>query len=109
MGWHAAKLGCPQDQGVLQQAAPLEVLEQGGGGLIENGAVPFIVGTQGLVRVPVELTIDLRGMSAAVKLNETYATFDQPAGKDAVAGITGLEGVWTVSAVKANRLRSFAG
>ena len=63
---HAAKLGCPQHENILQHSALLEVMEQCRGWLIKYGAMPFVVGLQGLMSIPVQQPIHGRRTGRAV-------------------------------------------
>ena len=61
MRGHPPELRRPEHQRVVQQPALLQVLEQGGGRLVQDWAVPLVVGLQGLVRVPVEQAVHAGG------------------------------------------------
>ena len=79
---HASEFGCPVDDGVLQQAALLQVLNQSrcasrhaeGEGRVVTGHV--------LVTIPVAAWKAI--VVTAPDLDETHAPFDQPAGDEAL-------------------------
>ena len=70
MGRHAAELGGPEDEGVFEEAALLEIGEEGGGGLIEDRAVALVVGFEGAVGVPVEQAVDARAKREKMGVND---------------------------------------
>ena len=61
MGGHAAEFGAPDDEDIVQHAALFEIGEEGGGGLIEDGTMAFVVGFEGFVGIPVEEAVDGAG------------------------------------------------
>src|SRR5262249_51594531 len=76
--WRSAKLGAPDDNRFIQQAAALQVLEQGRDGLIDLSAKPAMPIAQVAMRVP--------GACAAVAamedLHKAHVAFDHaPRGK----------------------------
>ena len=72
----AAELAAPDDQRLVEQAALLEVLDQGGAGLVGVVAVLLEVVDQVAVLVP----------GFVEELHEAHAPLDQPAGQQAVVG-----------------------
>ena len=76
----AAELAAPDHQRVVEQAAPLQILDEGGAGLIDlaadflDGAVRGSSGAAVMVPVGVD------------ELHEAHAALDQPAGQQAVVG-----------------------
>ena len=70
----AAKLAAPDDEGVFQEAALLEVREQAGDGGIDAGAVVFKLGLEIEVLIPI----------AVGDLNKAHACFDELAGHEAL-------------------------
>src|SRR6516165_3403454 len=75
-----AELSAPQDQRIVQEAALLEVLDQGGRGLIDVLALAADLPGQVAVLVP----------AAVHELNEADAALDHAAGQEAVAGIAAV-------------------
>src|SRR5207249_2242097 len=72
----AAELAAPDDQGLVQHAALFEVLDEGGGSLVDfTGAAADAV-ANAAVMVPI----------AVVKLDKTNPSFHQAAGHQAVGG-----------------------
>ncbi len=76
---HAAELGGPDEEGVLQQSAGLEVLQQGGGGLIH------LVGDEGEFLGNVAVVVPVLGAAAvsAPHLHEAHPALDHAAGHQA--------------------------
>jgi hypothetical protein len=105
---HASELGAPDDEGVGEQAALAEVADEGGGGLVEDGAVFVVLFLELGVTVPVEVAG--AGVGAVEELDEADAAFDQAAGEDAVAGEGGFDRVGrVVGAVEAEDVGGFGG
>src|SRR5690606_898745 len=80
---HAAELGGPKDDGVLQHAALLEILDQGGGAPGHPGRERTVVAPDVLVRVPVAA-----GKAAVVPapdLDEAHAPLPEAARGEASA------------------------
>ena len=92
-GGHAAELGAPDDERVLEQAALFEISEQGGGGLIEDGTVFGGLRFQCFVPVPVADAFSAGLVGAVEKLDEAHAFFDQPPSEDAVFCEGGFQGI----------------
>src|ERR1051325_8937776 len=61
----AAKLGCENDNGVFEQAAPFQIPYQSSNRLIDLGTVTAVIGTQTSVSVPGSCTA-----STVLHLNE---------------------------------------
>jgi hypothetical protein len=80
----AAELAAPDDQRVVEQAALLQVLHQGGGGLV--GFRQSFSKSPEVRRGPPWLS------QFVVELDEAHAALDQPAGEEAVVGEGGLAG-----------------
>ena len=83
-GRHAAELGGPDDQRVVEQPALLEIGEQRRGRLVEDRAVDVVLRLERLVPVPVADAFAHR-VGAVEELHEADAAFDQPPGEQAVA------------------------
>ena len=73
----AAELASPHDERVLEQSATLEVLDQGGAGLVGITATRGAPGGESAVVIPVRME----------ELDEADAAFDQASGEDAVGGV----------------------
>ena len=71
-----AELAAPDDQGLVEHAALLEVLDQGGGAAVDLGGGPADVALEVAVVVPV----------AVIELDEPDAALGQAAGQQAVRG-----------------------
>src|SRR5262245_10309788 len=73
--WRAAELGPPHDQGFIEQAAPLQILEQSGNRLID-------LVTQERISPP-QIAVGVPGAGAAIaaveNLHEADARFHEPA------------------------------
>ncbi len=93
MSGHAPKFGAPEDERVFKQTPLFEVGEQGGGGLVEDGAMAHVVGPQRFMRIPIEETVHPAGPGSTVEIDITNAPFQEAAGKQAVAGVGRQEGV----------------
>jgi hypothetical protein len=50
---HAAELGAPDDERLLQQASRAEIADERGGGLVEDGRVDIVLFLERIVAVPV--------------------------------------------------------
>src|SRR6056297_722020 len=72
-----SELTSPDDEGLVEQAALLEVFQQAGDRLIHRLAEPRVVFLDPRVRIPL-------AAGSAVELDKTDASFDQPAGEQAV-------------------------
>src|SRR5262249_7656737 len=72
----AAELAAPQDDGVVEEAAPLQVLHQRGRRLVRVATLDFQLRAQVAVLVP----------AGVHELDEAHAALQQPAGQEAVAG-----------------------
>ncbi len=95
----AAHLAAPVDDGAVEQAALLEVNEQGGAGLVGGGAVLGQGGDEGAVLVP--------GLAGIEHLDVTHAALDEAAGDDAAGGVVLGDGV--VRAVELEDVGGLAG
>ena len=73
----AAELAAPDDEGVLEQSAPFEILDERGAGLVGVATTRGAPGGEAAVMVPV-------GME---ELHEADAALDQAPREDAVGGI----------------------
>jgi hypothetical protein len=80
---HPAELGRPDDQGVVEHPAGLEVLDQRRGGPVHAPAHLAVVAGDVLVRVPVAAREPVVG--AAPDLDEPHSALQEPAGDQAVA------------------------
>ena len=85
---HTAKLGAPDDEGVLQEPALFEVPNEGGGGLVEDLRVDVILRFEITMAVPVQFAPARIG--AIEELHEADTLFDEAAGEDAVFGKGGF-------------------
>ena len=83
---HAAELGAPDDERVLEQAALLEVADQRGGGLIEDRGMHVVLLLELVVAVPVQLAA--AGVGAVEELHEAHAASRSAAGRGCSSGRT---------------------
>ena len=97
---HAAKLGGPDHDGVVEQAAGLQVLEQRGRRLIHAPAHLAVIAGDVFVRIPVAAGKAIVG--AAPDLDESHTPLQQASGDQAVAaevgcrrGRQGRRGPWS--------------
>ena len=81
----AAELAAPDDQRLVEQAAPLQVLEQAGDRLVGVAGVLGVVRDEVAVGVPVVVVVG----AARVDLDEPDAALDQPPGDQALAAEVG--------------------
>src|SRR5438105_1947587 len=88
-GGLAAELAAPDDQGLVEQAAALEVLDQAGDGLVGVAGVLGVVGDEVGVGVPVVVVV----RAAGIDLDEPHAALDQPPGDQALAAEVGGPGL----------------
>ena len=79
---HPAELAAPDDQRALEQAPPLQVVEQAGDRLVGSAAHGGVVGLDVVVGVP---AVDV----ARVELDEPDAALDQPPGQQAAGAELG--------------------
>ena len=86
---HAAKFRAPDDEGVLEQTALLEVAHEGGSGLVEDGRMLVVLFFQLVMAVPVEFAA--AGVGSIEELHESHSVFDQSPGEDAVPGKSDLD------------------
>jgi uncharacterized protein YoaH (UPF0181 family) len=80
---HAAELGGPQDDGVVEQAALFEILDQGGGAAGHAPGQRAVIAADVLVGIPVAAGEAV--VVAAPDLHEAHAAFEQAAGDEAFA------------------------
>ena len=85
---HAAELGGPDDERVVEQSAGLEVDQERGRGLVEDRAVAVVVGLDAAVAVPVEHALAHRE-GAVEQRDEPDPALQQPAGEQAIAAEAG--------------------
>ena len=90
-GGHAAELGAPHDERVLQQAALFEIAQKSGGGLVHDFAVLDVLGVQRLVAIPVAHAFATSLIGPVEELHEAHAALDEPPSEDAVARVGGLQ------------------
>ncbi len=107
-GGHAAKLGGPDDQGIVEQAADLEVGKQGRGRLVEDRTMALIIRIDAPVAVPVQRAF-AHGESTVEEGDEPHAPFQQPASEQAVAAERGQERVWGIEPVEPASGRALPG
>src|SRR5262249_15551728 len=69
----APEFAMPDDQGRIEEAAPLEVLDQPGYGLVGFGAVQSVIAFQIPMRVPTRFEVP----AAGEYLHEAHAAFDK--------------------------------
>ena len=96
---HPAELGGPEDQGVVEQPAGLQVAQERRGGLVEDRAVAVVVGLDPAVAVPVEVPLAHRE-GPVEQGDEPDPALEQPAGQQAVPAEPGERGVGVVEAVE---------
>ena len=80
---HASKFGDEHHERLGQQAAALEIREQGGNRLIEDRSVDAVLLDEGLVAVPIADALAHR-VGAGEELHEPHALLHKSAGEDAV-------------------------
>ncbi len=90
-GGHASELGAPDYQRMFEEAALFEVTEEGGGGLVHDGAVFAVLFLQHFVSVPVADAFASGLVGAIEELDEADAVLDEATGEDTVSGVGGLE------------------
>ncbi|MFM1944028.1 MAG: hypothetical protein RI897_3010 [Verrucomicrobiota bacterium] len=90
-GGHASELGAPDYQRVFEEAALFQVTQEGGGGLVHDGAVLAVLFLEHLVSVPVADAFAAGLVGAIEELDEADAVFDEATGENTVSGIAGLE------------------
>ena len=83
----AAEFAAPDDQGLLEQAAGLEVADEAGAGLVNLVHDLRKIVLEGLALAAMAVPVGV------VELDEAHAALDQAAGEQAVAGERGLAGV----------------
>src|SRR5262249_55546955 len=101
----AAELAGPDDQGGVEQAAALEVGEQGADGLVDGAGGVLVPLLEGAGLVPAVGAAD----GGAGQLEEPHAPLDQAAGQQALAGEDGGGGVVGIDAVHRPGEGRFAG
>ena len=101
---HAAELGRPDDDRIVEQPRGLQILEQGGGRAVHAACPSAVVAGEVLVRVPVAARKAVVG--AAPDLHEAHAAFEQSAGDQAIAAE--VFGHRLVEAVERSRRRGLA-
>ena len=80
-GGLAAELAAPDHQGLVEQAAPLQVLEQPGDRLVGTAGVVVVVVLEVAVSVPIAVVV----RTAGIELDEPDAALDQAAGQETAA------------------------
>src|SRR5688572_10101243 len=80
---HAAELGDPGNNSVLQQTTRAHVADERGGGLVEDVAMNFLLRLEGFVAIPVSDAF-AHGLSAVEELHKANAALDEAAGEEAV-------------------------
>src|SRR5206468_1948169 len=80
---HPAKLGGPEHERIVKQAAGLEVSDQRGGRLVHTPSHRAVVARDVLVGIPVAAREAVVG--TAPNLHKAYAALDQAAGDQATA------------------------
>ena len=79
---HAPELRVPDHQRIVQQPAPLQILEQSSDGLVDLARVQSVVLDQVAVRIPrVDVLLSQR---TAVELHEAHPALDQPSRQQAL-------------------------
>src|SRR6187455_1027275 len=94
----AAKFAPPDDQRFVEQAAVLQILDEGGGGAVHVAALAADLAGEAAVLVP----------AAVHELDEADAALRHLAGQQAVAGKAAVDAV-LLDAVELERLLRFAG
>ena len=100
VGRHAAELRGPQYERLLQQAALLQIGEQGSGRLIKDRAMPIVIVAQRFVGVPIQQTIHARRARGAVQIHVAHTALQQPPRQQAVPCVRGFERIAVISAVQ---------
>ena len=93
---HAAKLGGPDDEGVFEETSAFHILEEGGTGLVENGAVFAVLCFDLFVSVPIADTFAPGLVGTVEELDKANAFFEKTAGQDTVFGKAGFELVLSI-------------
>lgn len=88
---HAAKLGGPDNECVFEETSAFHVLEEGGTGLVENGAMFAVLCFDLFVSVPITDTFATGLVGTVEELDKANAFFEEAAGKDTVFGKAGFE------------------
>ena len=100
---HAAELGGPQHERFVEQPALLEIGQQRGRRLVEDRAVPIVVGLQRFVGIPVQQPVDARRPRRTVKIHVSHALLQQPPREQAISRVGRLERIRVVGAVEPSR------
>ena len=104
---HAAKLGGPDDEGVIEHAALFEIGDEGRSGLVHDLGLHRVSVLDIGVGIPVGNAISAGGIGAIKELDDADALFEKAAGEDAVLGIFFFEiasGIGAVLFVDGGRL-----
>ena len=107
-GGHATEFGDEGDERVLEQPAALEVLEQCGGGLVQDGRVDGVLVGDPLVAIPVADPF-AHGVGTVEELDEAHPFLQQSPGEDAVPREARLVRVGVVGPVQRARRGRLAG
>ena len=78
-GGLAAEFAAPDDERFIEQAALLEVFQQGGDWLVGRAGMVRVIGDEVAVGVPVVVAVS----AAGVELHEAHAALHEPAGEQA--------------------------
>src|SRR5947209_3285964 len=95
----AAELRSPHHERLIEQAAPLEVLEQTANRLIDFATVLRVVGLQRAMSVPAARA----AVAAMIDLGKSHAPLDEPTCSKAIA----TERLVLVDAIQSERLLAF--
>ncbi len=106
-GGHAAELGGPDDERVIEQSAGLEIGQERSRGLVEDRSVTVVVGLNAPMSVPVEDAF-AHGEGTVEEGDKPHAPLQEAAGEQAVAAEGGHERIRAVEAVEGTRGRAFA-
>ncbi len=88
---HAAELGAPDDERVVEQTALLEVSEERGGRLVHDFPVLRVLLGEHSVSVPIAHAFAASLVGTIEELHKTHALLHEPTREDAVAGVGGLQ------------------
>ena len=103
---HATELGTPDDQGVVEQTAALQIMDQGSGGLVHDLRLHGMSLEYIRMRIPVGDTVATGRIASVEKLDYTNPFLNQSTSQDTVFGVLALQVTPILCAIFAlNRMR----